>query len=48
MRTFGCWSTLIIVLPPMPPTPMEATWNMELGDLALRMAGAEIVVASDC
>jgi hypothetical protein len=27
---------------------MEATWNIEFGDLALRMAGAEIVVANDC
>jgi hypothetical protein len=34
----------------MPPTPMEATWNIEFGDRALRMAGAEMEAeaARDC
>src|SRR6185369_3504765 len=33
-------ATPFIVLPPMPPTPMEATWRLLLGAALFRIAGA--------
>ena len=38
--TLECLATPVMVLPPMPPTPMLATCNMPLGAALLSMAGA--------
>ena len=37
--TLGWLATLFIVLPPMPPTPMQATCSSEFGEALRRIAG---------
>ncbi len=37
--TFAWLATLRIVFPPIPPTPIEATCNIELGEALRRIAG---------